>query len=463
MASLADQVRRDAASLEQFVSSISHLCEYRNSGAAYLRSSEKFFDYIIELASATKKYLRSFPGARSTPAQYLDFRDEIAVLRAAWRFLHAFVKPALDGDTLHLPTPLIVGLINRFGEITAYGGTDFVIYHTDEFNYLNVRLNVFKRNAGSISSIVQGPPFPDRLGLIGIPYSQASSLFMNCLIPHEMGHYVFGDLGLGSKIRPALEAELLKSVKAKIHPLDRSALIDLLARWMEELFCDMFAVRLVGFCFTFAFIELFDTSKLLDEHEKLSTTRSAGMLEFDDYPPDVFRVRQQARILKKDGWWEELLKVKSHYVSTLAAAENSKDGDYTFSKIGVLCDPGEVLTSFYSVIPLIEVELDNVTRDLKIGFADWNTGASEIAKYLSNGVVPSSLLEKVGEVKFAHPSVVTLLNEAYRFHAESLDDLIAKISGADKNNIAHRTAWSTKVEMWTSKAIEDISLARGKV
>ena len=131
----------------------------------------------------------------------LDLRSDVNVLRAGWRFMHAFVKPVLDADTLRLPSSLILGLTARLREIPQFSDTEFVIYHTDDFNYFNVKLSVLKPQANRISGLVGGPSFPEKLGLIGIPYSQASSLFMNCLIPHELGHYVFGELSLGHKFR----------------------------------------------------------------------------------------------------------------------------------------------------------------------------------------------------------------------------------------------------------------------
>src|SRR6202030_2993689 len=79
----------------------------------------------------------------------------------------------------------------------------------------------------------------------------------------------------------------------------RSAVITL-----EELFCNLFATRLVGYCYSFAFIEFFDTSRVLDESGAL--TRYSGMTDFDVYPPDLFRLQQQCELLKKDKWLEEL-------------------------------------------------------------------------------------------------------------------------------------------------------------
>jgi hypothetical protein len=459
MLPLEEQVRHDASSLYQFVSSITDHCDTKSSAAAYLSSSERFFNYIIELGKATKEYVRNFPGSRTQAAQFLDLRDDIATLRSGWQFLHLFVKPALDSDTLHLPTSLIQGLIERFREIPDYADTDFAIYHTDLFNYLNVQLNVFKPIADAIAALVNGPKFPEKLALIGIPYSQSSSVFMNCLIPHEMGHHIFGDKALDAKFRPGIEKELQQHFGTTLTTLDRSELTTILVRWAEELFCDVFAVRLVGFCYSFAFIELFDVSKALDETGKLA--RSAGMTNFDEYPPHLFRLQQQVAILKKDKWWDELKGVNSHYINLLQEVDLIKEADFTLSNFGPI-DPNGIKAAYLTVVPTIFSELDSVTTGLESGLGDWKKCCPEIENYLEHGVVPSNLLEKAGELKFHVPGLVSLLNSAYKFYVELLDNLLNHIEDANLNDIKIRSYWATKVQMWTAKAIEDVNLLRHK-
>ena len=459
MPTLQEQVRHDASSLYQFISSITKHCDAKNPAAAYLSSSERFFNYIIELGQATKEYLKNFPGGRTQPAQLLDLRDDIATLRGSWQFLHLFVKPALDSDTLHLPTSLIQGLIERFREIPDYADTDFVIYHTDYFNYLNVRLNVFKTIADKSADLVKGMKFPPKLALIGIPYSQSSSLFMNCLIPHEMGHHVFGDKGLETKLSPAIEQELHRNFGAALSTLDRSAITTMLVRWAEEMFCDVFAVRLVGFCYSFAFIELFDIAKALDDTGNL--TRSGGMTDFDEYPPHLFRLQQQAAILRKYKWWDELKNVDVHYVRLLEKVESLKTTDFTQSIFPSL-DPAKVMTTFLSIVPTIFCSLDMVTAPLATGLEEWKTTSPKIESYLEYGIVPSNLLESPGELKFQVPSLVPLLNSSYKFYVQSLDNLLNHIDKADVNDIECRSQWAKKVQMWTAKAIEDGNIRRAK-
>ena len=255
MSSLKDQVRLDATSLHSFVSSISDNCERLNRALIYPASSERFFKYISALAAATKSHLQESLGTSDQrPEEYLDLRDEIATLRSSWGFMHRFVKPVLDADTLTLPTCLLDGLKTRFRQMSGFAETDFIFYHSTYLNYFNVKLGEFNQKANKISRMVKGPTFPEKLGLIGIPDSQSAALFINCLIPHEMGHFVFGELQLAKKLRSEIEERLIKLYDTRLEIERRSELTDKMVFWLEELFCDAFAVRLVGFSFPMAFV-----------------------------------------------------------------------------------------------------------------------------------------------------------------------------------------------------------------
>jgi len=244
-----------------------------------------------------------------------------------------------------------------------------------------------------------------------------------------------------------------------LYTLDRSAITNILVRWAEELFCDIFAVRLVGFCYSFAFIELFDVSKALDEVGNL--TRSAGMTDFDEYPPHLFRLQQQVAILKKDKWWDPLQTVDAHYVDLLEKIDLMKESDFNLSNFGPT-EAIKVKAAFLNVVPLIFSELDTVTAGLESGLEEWKNVSPKIESYLEHGIVPSNLLEKRGELKFHIPSLVPLLNASYKFYVQFLDKLLNHIADADVSDIKCRSEWATKVQMWTAKAIEDGNVMRTK-
>ncbi len=381
--------------------------------------------------------------------------------------MHQFVKPVLDADTLKLPTAFLQGLISRFQEIPRFSSTDFIFYHSSQLNYFNVKLGIFKSRADQISRFVDGPKFPENLGLIGIPYSQSASLFINCLIPHEMGHYVFGELSLRKEFCKSIEETLIQHLSVGFPGGRRTALIECIANWIEELFCDLFAVRLVGFSFSLAFVELFNSATALDDQSRYLESKEA--LEFSpNYPPNLFRLRKQVAVLKSDGWWEELQKTDSHYVRTLEAADKLDDTNFTFGVIepsDKSYNPARVVEIFFGILPSIIDKLDAITAgDARAaGFQDgaalWKSSGKLIEEYLKNGVVPSSLIRDNGSEQ-VFPSPVALINASYRFYAdvESIPKLLSSIEGMNCNSIGDLSYWSRRVEMWTTKAIEDVIL-----
>jgi hypothetical protein len=78
-----------------------------------------------------------------------------------------------------------------------------------------------------------------------------------------------------------------------------------------------------------------------------------------------------------------------------------------------------------------------------------------VRTYLSYGVVPSTLVQ---EGKESVPDAVALINAAYLFYLENLPQLMKRIAKQDENNLSHRSRWAERVEMWTLKALEDLSL-----
>ncbi|MGO9316480.1 MAG: hypothetical protein ACLPXT_12235 [Terracidiphilus sp.] len=461
MSNIQDQVRQDAASLHAFVCSVSDKCERRNGAVSYPEPSERFFSYISELAAKTKSYLQAeIEIPDKTPEDCLDLRRDIAILQAGWGFMHQFVKPVLDADTLKLPTAFLQGLIARFQDIPRYSSTDFIFYHSSQLNYFNVKLGVFKPRADQISRFVDGPKFPENLGLIGIPYSQSSSLFINCLIPHEMGHYVFGELSLRKLFCKSIEETLINCLGNSVTGGMRTALIECIANWVEELFCDLFAVRLMGFCFSLAFVELFNSATALDDKSKYQESKEA--LEFDpNYPSNLFRLRQQVAVLKSDGWWEELQKTDSHYVRTLEVAYKLKEDSFSFEVItsDKSYNSQQVVETFFGILPNVIKELDAITGDILDGSALWKSRGKLIEEYLKNGVVPSSLIPKSG-YEPVFPSPVALINASYRYYVDvkSLPKFLSSIEDTNCNSIGELSYWVRRVEMWTVKAIEDVIL-----
>jgi hypothetical protein len=148
-------------------------------------------------------------------------------------------------------------LTSRFRLIAGFDQAEFAVLHSTELNYFQMRASDMREFAKQIAAIVPGaPPFP-QLGIVAIPYSQSSSLFLNVALSHEMGHFAFQERDEAAKLSPAVVKAIQASAGSTLPPLDLAWCKGRVLRWCEEVYCDLFALSLVGPAFSFSFIELF--------------------------------------------------------------------------------------------------------------------------------------------------------------------------------------------------------------
>jgi hypothetical protein len=233
-----ETLRNDAAALFSFVDSVCQQCEERLESPAYPQASRDFFSYIANLGRATKRFLNTFSyKAPQDPRLYIFYRGSLEVIRNGWFEFHQFIKPAVDADTLHIPFSLITALTSRFNDIKELKNTKFAVFHFNELNYLQVRVSAVKETADKLAKrIPDAPTFEPNLGMIGIPYSQASSLFLNCLVAHEMGHFVFQKLNKRAALLSGIAQEIAETFKdhALFLRQDNTWYSDRLAGWSED-------------------------------------------------------------------------------------------------------------------------------------------------------------------------------------------------------------------------------------
>jgi hypothetical protein len=253
---LGDLVR-DTASLHRFIASIS---KRRQPEKTHRSATEEFLSYIQHLSENAHRYLQDLTNSANTPPgdpdlAYFD-RQGLSSIREFWSDLHEFVGPAEDADTLSIPVALIEHLEERVSKLPGLKGSRLVISHTSELNYVEYPRSDLRFHAHAYDSIVtNGPSFPSKMALIAMPYSQDSVLFLNLVICHELGHFVFEERDLEHKLAPAIDDALkeLDDYAAMTEP-DLSWCRERLRYWSEEVYCDRFAIGLMGPAYSFAYI-----------------------------------------------------------------------------------------------------------------------------------------------------------------------------------------------------------------
>jgi hypothetical protein len=410
-----------------------------------------------ELASITLKYLDRFAdGVPIDPALYYIYRQKLWDLRSGWSMLHNFIKPAVDADTLQVPSPLIQWLTRRLNTVMSFKAATFVVFHTSEVNYLHLNTGAIRDLAGQLSSLIPGgKSFPADLGLIGIPYSQASALFLNCLIPHEIGHYAYQETAAINQLLPHVASSISSIFIPKLATVtlpDVQKCFDRIQSWAQELFCDLFAIWMIGPAYSYAYIEIFDLPRVLSPDGKAMDLEC----EFNvSHPSHIFRLQQQIGLMKQLGWWRHVEKSNSHYSEVLQVIMNVDPSKFGFSppeKPGLGAD---TLATFLLLCPHIHDAVTATINGLDSGVLAFEQYQKDIRKYLSRAVVPSSL---VRNGVMCHPDPIAIINAAHGLYLESLDDLINHIKDQDPTSVRARGQWIDRLELWTLKAIEDNGL-----
>ena len=466
-----ETLERDAAALFSFVDSVCLVVPEERKSTQYLGSSGLFFSYIRQLGDTTKAYLNTFPANAPRDQRLLQsYRQKLETIRLSWFEFHQFIKAAADADTLSIPYSLVEALTKRLNLIRNFEKTRFAIFHSDELNYFQVRVSAMKETADKLKSIIPDQPaFQENLGLIGIPYSQSSSLYLNCLICHEMGHFAFQRSNIKDKLLPDIERALTQALGAQLTttaPTDLTWSKDRLAAWAEELFCDLFAIWLIGPCYSLSYVELFGLTTNLDPSVKSGfSVTDKSVIFWRNHPADLFRIKQHVLLLQKLGWWNEVKAIRSHYVEILANAVELDEAIlqvHTLDKSSDYAD--STLHAFLLLAPRVMDLLADVMRNLNDQELDCGAGgyrkfAGLILQYLSQAVVPSTVFD--GKYHW-HPDTVALLNASMRFYLESLEDLMNGIENQNTSLAGHRSKWIKKIESLTGKAIEDHYLLVGE-
>jgi hypothetical protein len=453
-----ETLQRDSTALFSFVDSICSNCSHNPEAPAYLGPSLLFFEYIHELGNATKAYLNVFPTkAPRDERLYQEYRQKLQTIRNSWVELHKLIKPVVDADTLHIPYTLIEALTRRLNLVKGFEKTSFAIFHSYQLNYFEVELSGLGKITDRLSAIIPDAPNFPKIGLIGIPYSQASSLYLNVLISHEMGHFVFQQSELKEKLLSDIEQAIGNEFKG-----DKAWSKDRLVSWAEELFCDLFATWLIGPIYSLMYVELFGLTTILDP----SAPRGFSITELSSsfsrsHPAHIFRLNQQVNLLQTLHWWSEIDAINSHYIDVLRAATAIRDTDLKFETREMKEEfARETLQAFLRLAKrlaavIAEVNKDSKDNTLDSGVKDFGRFGTLICQYLEKAVVPSTVFV---DPNHFYPGTVSLLNASMKFYLESLDKLIRTIKDQQSWLPAHRSKWIKRVELLTAKALEDYNL-----
>jgi hypothetical protein len=420
--------------------------------------TNEYLDYVQKLGNATEQHLRRLLSTPPDPRFSADDRQSLRPFRDFWRDIHEFVKPSRDADTLHTPVALIEQLEMLLSKVPGLEKCQLLLCHTPEANYIQFVRSQRREKAEHYAAIVSGAPaFPLKMGFIAIPYSQESCLFQNLLICHETGHYAFEEKGLESKLSTLIEAALDAHFQDLVSDPDSENALswcrELLWNWAEEVYCDRFAIGIIGPAYSFSYIEFFDV---------IGATTGSDVNDFaDTHPSDSCRFKEHAEELTLGGWWPLLDEYGKHHADLIRQLSAIPEDQYVFVSDERAELDDRVLSAFKKDV---KPHIAGLVRDTFQGTETKFRGRADvdcikaIHRYLCAGIVPASL---VIDGQLFMPEPVILINAAYLFYLYSVPELIERIQTAGRERmdaVSERDKWGQAVEQWTMKALEDLRL-----
>jgi len=306
------------------------------------------------------------------------------------------------------------------------------------------------------------PIFPVETGILMFPYCSAQEVLVNCILFHEMGHYIYERTGLREQFNENIEISLSEFVKTtklmselKAPLLAGKPLLNyvqhLILNWADEIFADIFAIRLLGPAYHLAYLEMEQILPVdIERNRKFSRT----------HPADDFRFKIHWKWLSFD--WAEIIKQRTPSVFQHLKNCGNLNIEKKDFKIG--CKPplerndkleeklhSWMLDEFKKMVSLIETKVSSKFDGFEKPIDDFAKNDALVTTFLKHGVVPSTVYDNG---KKSHPSPTTLLNSGFFFYLSGMEPLLKKVK-SEECYISKRIKYGHRLNQWLGKAIED--------
>lgn len=465
MPDLREQVKNEGFCLLALCRDMSAFIESGRTRKTYVIQTVVFLDYILKSLKSVERFVR--PVIRKAPEEELlrsKLRD-FNLIKKAISWLYVITKEAIDADTLSIPyslTTLLNGIVRKLEKrknvrLVVLGSADLMYYKSNL-----ERLRNLTRNLKSV--IKNYPVLREDIGILKFPYCAAHDVLVNCILFHEMGHYIYERTELEKDFIQKIETDLTtfvisEDIFGELRPDELSAAWNalllyacvLMTAWADEIFADILAIRVLGPAFHLACLQM----------EHILPASTGGDKDFSrTHPADNFRFKIHAKWLK-DGEWNDVIKGRTPEI--FKRLEDCKELELKDFKIE--CQPplqGNkdleeklhkwMLEKFGEMVLKIEVMVSDKVTKVGRPIDDFTTTDWLVTEYLEHGVVPSTVCDK--QKNKYHPNPTTILNSGFFFYLGGMKKLIEKIR-AKVRQPKKRLKYEKRLNEWLAKAIED--------
>lgn len=472
MPDLDAQVRNEGARILRLCKDLSEFILSGQARKTYLDETKDFLEYIKQSLKAIDEFVRQTINKEMAPPLTKVRLKGFDLIREGLSWIYIFVKEAIDADTLSIPYSLIIFLNHTATELQKPKKVSLVVLGSSNLMYYKYNLKHLRNLTRHLESTVikDYPVLPEDFGVLKFPYCAAQEVLVNCILFHEMGHYIYEKTNLEQQFLNDIESNLTKFVQdnrviEKLKPKDPELACNklfiyvggLMSSWADEIFADIVAIRILGPAFHFACLVLEQIlPTVIDRNRNFSRT----------HPADDFRFKIHAKWLNK-GIWDDIIRNRTPDV--FDRLKNCEKLEFEKKDFGISCEPplGEdkdlkeklhtwMFEEFEKLVVKVEKEILSKTAGQE-PISDFNKNKNEsndslITKALEHGVVPSTVYDKKKQKR--HPNPTTILNSGFFFYLGNMDSLLEKVESSD-SDIDKRMNYEKRLNQWLAKAIED--------
>lgn len=472
MPDLDAQVKNEGVRILRLCKDLSEFILSGQARKTYLVETEHFLEYIKKSLEAIDEFVKQTITKEMPPPLAKVRLKGFDLIREGLSWIYIFVKEAIDADTLSIPYSLIIFLNYVATELQKPEKVSLVVLGSSDLMYYKYNLKNLRNLTRHIASkvIKDYPVLPEDIGVLKFPYCAAQEVLVNCILFHEMGHYIYEKTNLEQQFLHDIESNLTTFVQdnkiiEELKPKDPDLAFKklfiyvggLMSSWADEIFADIVAIRILGPAFHFALL-------VLEQILRTDIKRNRNFSR--THPADDFRFKIHAKWLNK-GIWDDIIKDRKPDVfDRLKECEKLEFEKEDFS---ISCEPplGEdkdlkeklhtwMFEEFEKMVVKVEEEALAKTAGQE-PISDFNKNKNEsndslITKALEHGVVPSTVYDKKKQKR--HPNPTTILNSGFFFYLGNMDSLLEKVESSD-SDIDKRMNYEKRLNQWLAKAIED--------
>jgi len=408
-----------------------------------------------------------------------------------------YIKALCEGTTDCIPFTLAAWLKYELGSLT-HSALGVALVPFPNLNYFYQDIGKTVQSAfGDLDRFINGnirtqlgqndlvdpPALPSDLILIGFQYAMSNDILFNSILFHELGHHVYIDSKIREKYMPQITIDITARFTAQVPdfatlpPIHKTQLIrdfsNVVERWLNELFSDVFAVAIIGpqFCFSahdMAFqkarstaFSLTHPAPALRQVEQWKTLEDIGWVNPPEAfiaPNSTFRVEASTHFSQLRGTSPTVWSLDPRWNNPLHTACASI-----------------AIDEFLRRSPQIRVDAQNAVPDRVDRCKEfWRLGPA-IVNTLNQGIVPSTIVTSgvVDDIPLSrlappncfqyNPRPTTVVNSARYIYQDGCKEIKKLWGGSSANQLTRDqiTKVHLRLSEWTQKAVSDWLLING--